>query len=92
MCLKLFAGQVFPAFGKVKQQDGVVGESSCGSAGRHPGRKDKKCEDNKKNAAYCFKQRGDRKIFFHKSLADTHQRKKTVTGSEDAEKEPAHHI
>ena len=78
--------------GKIKKQDGIVGKGPCSGTGCHPGREDKKRKDNKKKTACRFKQRGGRKIFFHKGLSDSHYRKKTVAGSKNTEKETADHI
>jgi hypothetical protein len=90
--LFLLCGQIFPAFGKIEKQHGVIGESAGCSPGCQPGWKDQKSKDEEQYAESDTKDRCERKIFFDKSVTDAYDRKETVPGSKDTEKETADDI
>ena len=77
MILLLFR-QIFPSFGKIKEQNRVVCDGADGGSGCHPGRKYEKGQHDKKNTEGQPEQGRGGKIFFRQRPAYIYNRKDAV--------------
>ena len=77
MILLLFR-QIFPSFGKIKEQNRVVCDGADGGSGCHPGRKYEKGQYDKKNAESQTEEGSRGIILFRQSPAYIYNRKDAV--------------